>query len=80
MNPRIITVPGGALPATLRPNSRQRLDDDEYFNFCIANPSLRIERTAQGEFIISPPEVFETDHQIADVVAQLAAEVAGGRD
>jgi len=31
------------------------MDDDEYYEFCMKNPELRIEREANGEIVIMPP-------------------------
>ena len=47
------------------------MSDDEYFDFCKANPDVFFERTAEGEIIIVPPAGFESDNQNADVVRQL---------
>ena len=47
------------------------MDDDAYFEFCMANPKVRFERTAQGEIVIVPPAGWESDHQNAAAVAQL---------
>ena len=33
----------------------QRLSDQEFFDFCQANPELRIERTSEGDLIIMSP-------------------------
>jgi len=47
------------------------MTDDEYFAFCMANPELRIERTAAGGIEIMPPTGFETGDQNAGLTAQL---------
>jgi Uma2 family endonuclease len=47
--------------------------DDAYFEFCIANPDLWIERNSQGEIVIVPPAGFESSCRSGDVYAQLAA-------
>jgi Uma2 family endonuclease len=36
------------------------LSDDEYYEFCVANEDLRIERSAEGEIEIIPPAGLET--------------------
>ena len=43
------------------------------FDFCVANPNLRLERTARGEIVIVPPAGYESDHRSADVTSQLFA-------
>jgi Uma2 family endonuclease len=70
MNMQVVR-PEKVLPATLKVNPYRRMTDDEYFAFCMANPDVRFERTREGEIIIVPPAGFESDHQNANVVAQL---------
>jgi len=36
------------------------MDHDEYHSFCMANPDVRFERTAEGEIVIVPPAGFES--------------------
>jgi hypothetical protein len=51
-----LVLPEQALPAKVVLNPRLRImDDDEYWDFCAANPDVRFERTAQGEIVIVPP-------------------------
>lgn len=38
----------------------QRMSDDEFFDFCMKHPELRIERTSEGDLIIMPPTGGET--------------------
>ena len=38
----------------------KKLDDDEFFQLCQANPELRIERTREGEIIVMPPTNTKT--------------------
>ena len=47
------------------------MDDDQYFDFCQENPSLRIERTAEGKIVIMPPSGLESNDQEAEVGTQL---------
>jgi len=47
------------------------MSDEEFFRFCVANPDLRIERTAEGEIEIMPPTGFETADRNADLTMQL---------
>jgi Uma2 family endonuclease len=39
------------------------MDDDAFFEFCGANPDLRIERTAEGDILVMPPANSETGGQ-----------------
>ena len=38
----------------------QRMSDDEFFEFCQRHPDLRIERTSEGDLIVTPPTGGET--------------------
>lgn len=49
------------------------LDDDELFEFCGANPDLRIERTPAGELIIMPPTTSETGRRSFELIGELHA-------
>jgi len=47
------------------------MSDDEYYEFCMANRDLNLERTAQGEIIIVPPAGAESDYESVEVAGQL---------
>jgi Uma2 family endonuclease len=49
------------------------LSGHRFFEFCVLNRDLRIERTAQGEIIIMPPADTETGRRNSDLNFQLAA-------
>jgi Uma2 family endonuclease len=66
-----LVLPEQALPAKLILNPELRMNDDEYFEFCMANPEVRFERTAQGEIVIVPPAGGESDYQCLELGAQL---------
>ena len=66
-----VILPEQALPAKLTLNPELRMNDEEYFAFCMANPDLRFERTVQGEIVIVPPAGGESDHRNVEVIAQL---------
>jgi Uma2 family endonuclease len=68
---RAVLLPEEALPATLELNPDLHMSDEEFYDFCMANPDLWFERTAEGEIIIVPPAGYESDYQNADAVAQL---------
>jgi Uma2 family endonuclease len=52
-------------------NSERPLNDEEFFDFCIKNPDLHIERHSNGEIVILPPAGLETGYRNSDVSAQL---------
>jgi Uma2 family endonuclease len=66
-----VVLPEQALPAKLTLNPELRMTDDEYFDFCMSNPNVRFERTAQGEIVIVPPAGYESDHYSLEVGRQL---------
>lgn len=66
-----VTLPEEALPAKLTLNPELRMNDDEYFAFCMANPDVRFERTAEGEIVIVPPAGWESDYRSVEAGAQL---------
>jgi Uma2 family endonuclease len=66
-----LALPDLDAPATLILDPENRLSDDDYFAFCMANPDLQIERTAQGEIVIVPPAGYESDYDNADCISQL---------
>jgi Uma2 family endonuclease len=67
-----VVLPEDALPATLKLNPELRMSDDEYYEFCMANSNLRLERTAQGEIVIVPPAGGESDYRNTTISGQLA--------
>ncbi|MCB9230797.1 MAG: Uma2 family endonuclease [Bacteroidia bacterium] len=49
----------------------QSLSEDEFFNFCQENRTLRIERNAEGEIIIMSPTGSETGRMEMEISGQL---------
>jgi Uma2 family endonuclease len=49
------------------------LGDEELFDLCAANRSLRIERTADGELVIMPPTGGETGRRNFNLIVQFGA-------
>ena len=62
-----VVLPEQALPAKLTLNPELRMSDDDYFEFCMANPNVSFERTAQGEIVIVPPAGIESSYRSGDV-------------
>jgi len=50
-----------------------RMTDEEFYDFCQANPGLRIERTAEGEIVIMSPTGAETSNRNVELCSQLQA-------
>ena len=66
-----IALPELNAPATLILDREDRLTDDEYFAFCVANPDLNVERTAEGDIVIVPPAGGESDVRNVSVILAL---------
>ena len=66
-----VVLPDIETRATFLIRSERPMDDDQFFDFCMKNPELRIERSAQGEIIIMPPTGFETGYRNNDLSRQL---------
>jgi Uma2 family endonuclease len=45
------------------PDRECRLSDDEYFDFCAANPDVKTERMPGGQIVIVPPAGYESDYR-----------------
>ena len=68
---RPVSLPEEALPATLELNPDLHMSDDDFYEFCMANPDLWFERTAEGEIIIVPPVGLESNDRESEVTEQL---------
>lgn len=66
-----VALPELESPVKLVMDREHRLNDDEYFAFCMANSNLNIERTAQGEIVIVPPAGGESDYRNTQLVTRL---------
>jgi Uma2 family endonuclease len=57
----------------LNPTTRRddRLTDDEFYDFCQANPSLRIEREEDGQIIFEMPTNTKTGLRNADLIIEI---------
>jgi len=60
-----------ATPSSIRIEPDQRVTQDEFYDFCMANPDLRIELTAEGEIVIMPPTGAETGYRNNEIARQL---------
>jgi Uma2 family endonuclease len=56
---------------TLQFPSSTQLSDDQFYELCLANRDLRIERSANGELILMPPTGGETGKRNSSLNAQL---------
>ncbi|NJO66477.1 MAG: response regulator [Leptolyngbyaceae cyanobacterium RM1_405_57] len=59
-------------PATKNLPAIAQITREQFYEFCQANPDLRIERTAAGEVVIMPPTFSDTGNRSGKVYQQLA--------
>ncbi len=57
------------IPLRLYANGMSR---DEFYEFCLANNQLRIERTADGQLLIMPPTGSETGNHNAEITTEIS--------
>jgi Uma2 family endonuclease len=75
-----VTLPDVENRKSFRISADAPLSDEEFFDFCMENSSLRIERDASGEITIMPPAGFETGYRNNDLSRQLGTwAVSDGR-
>jgi Uma2 family endonuclease len=55
----------------IRIEGDKRMSPEEFYDFCAANPDLRIEQTAEGEVVIVPPTGAETGYRNNELARQL---------
>ncbi len=48
------------------------MPDEQFYQFCLSNPELRIERSALGEITIMPPAFSDTGHRNVRISQQVA--------
>ena len=67
---QVLTFPEPVSSLMVR-RGRAHLSNAEYYAFCLANPEMRMERSAEGEIVIVPPAGYESEDRNAEVVLQL---------
>lgn len=50
---------------------QETMTTEQFYSFCLANPELRIERTAQGEVIVMPPAFSDTGGRNFELAVEL---------
>jgi Uma2 family endonuclease len=50
----------------------EQMTSEQFYEFCLANRDLRIERTATGEVIIMPPAFSDTGNRNMKIAQQVA--------
>ena len=68
---QVIRLPEPIKGIVLRHRNRKLLSDNAYWDFCMANPDLRIERTMGREIVILPPVGGEAAYRSTQVTCEL---------
>jgi Uma2 family endonuclease len=58
-------------PLTVNLPAIAQMTTEQFYEFCLANRDLRIERTATGEVVIMPPAFSDTGNRNFNIAAQL---------
>jgi Uma2 family endonuclease len=61
-----------SIPLTVNFPAVVQMSHEQFYEFCQANPNLRIERTATGDVIIMPPAFSDTGNRNGKIFQQLA--------
>lgn len=64
-------VPDFSQPLVLHFPPGQRMSPDAYFDFCMANPELRLEQSSTGEIIIMAPTGMGSSGRNSEIILQL---------
>jgi Uma2 family endonuclease len=49
-----------------------QMNDRQFYDFCLSNPELRIERSAAGEIIVMPPAFSDTGNRNSKISQQIS--------
>jgi Uma2 family endonuclease len=49
------------------------MTEEQFYEFCLANRDLRIERSASGEVIVMPPAFSDTGNRNLNIAVQLGS-------
>ena len=70
LEPPLIEPPGAEPPLMLHLRPVVELTDDQFFALCAINRDLRLERTAEGDIIITQLTGFTTGSRDAEITRQ----------
>ncbi|MFN6567381.1 Uma2 family endonuclease [Dendronalium sp. ChiSLP03b] len=62
-----------SVPLTVNLPSIKSMTTEQFYEFCQANPDLRIERSASGEVIVMPPAFSDTGNRNFKIAVQLGS-------
>jgi Uma2 family endonuclease len=65
-------VQAESVPFTVHLPSLTQMSQEQFYEFCQANPELRIERAATGDVIVMPPAFSDTGNRNMRIAQQVA--------
>jgi len=68
-----LLVQATSTPLTIDLPSIMPMTEEQFYEFCLANRELRIERTANGEVIVMPPAFSDTGNRNFNIAVQLGS-------
>lgn len=68
----ILLIQTETTPLTVDLPFIMQMTNEQFYQFCLANPNLRIERNAKGEVLIMPPAFSDTGNRNIKIAQQLA--------
>ena len=67
-----LLIPTQSVPLTIDLPAIEPMTVEQFYQFCLANGDLRIERTASGEVIVMSPAFSDTSNRNGKISLQLA--------
>jgi len=67
-----LLIPTQSVPLTIELPAIEPMTVEQFYQFCLANGDLRIERTASGEVIVMSPAFSDTSNRNGKIFQQLA--------
>ncbi|PHX56836.1 hypothetical protein CP500_003295 [Tychonema bourrellyi FEM_GT703] len=67
-----LLIPTQSVPLTIELPAIEPMTVEQFYQFCLANGDLRIERTASGEVIVMSPAFSDTSNRNGKISLQLA--------
>ncbi|MBJ7898961.1 MAG: Uma2 family endonuclease [Cyanobacteria bacterium RI_101] len=68
-----LLVQATSAPLTIDLPSTAPMTEEQFYEFCLANRDLRIERAANGEVIVMPPAFSDTGNRNFNIAVQLGS-------
>ena len=61
-------MPGTVTEARVIYDESEQLSEEAFYELCVANPDLRVERNALGELMLAAPAGAESDNRNVELI------------